>query len=76
MVYIFRQYMYLLFINCHEKFAILWEFYFILTLLFFVVHNIWVDIINGRHFWWIYFQDNTCLSFTFVCFILYNENGT
>ena len=68
--------MHLLFINCHEKFAILWEFYFIFTLLFLVVHNIWVDIINGRHFWWIYFQDNNFLSFTFVCFILYNENGT
>ena len=55
MIYIFRQYMYLLLINCEGKFKFCVNLFFLLILLFLVVHNIWVDIINGRPFWWIYF---------------------
>jgi hypothetical protein len=66
-VYIFRQYIYLLLINCEGKFAILWEFYVLFILLFFVVNNIWVDIINGRHL----FSGSTFRTILFFHFLLF-----
>jgi hypothetical protein len=65
-VYIFRQYIYLLLINCEGKFAILWEFYVLFILLFLVVNNIWVDIINGRHL----FSGSTFRTILFFHFLL------
>jgi hypothetical protein len=66
-VYIFRQYIYLLLINCEGKFAILWEFYVLFILLFLVVNNIWVDIINGRHL----FSGSTFRTILFFHFLLF-----
>ena len=65
MVYIFRNYMHWLLINCQGKFAILWEFYFLLCL---VMNYIQINRLNGRHV----FDEYTFWSievFLFFCLI-------
>ena len=58
--------MHLLLINCQGKFAILWEFYFLFTLLFLVMNNIWVDRVNRRHL----FDEYTFRTIVFFSFPL------
>ena len=42
--------MHLLLINCKGKFAILWEFYFVFTLLLLVMNNTRIYKVNGRDY--------------------------